>query len=300
MLDGRFALFKPARIPSNNPSMPIPTRSPAKINLTLHLTGRRPDGFHELETLMCPVGIHDGLDFAPAPSGIHLTIEGADLPADESNLAWKAARLVQEACGTDRGIRIHLKKNIPMGGGLAGGSGNAAAVLQAANILWEAGLDTATLKGLAARLGSDIAFFLDGGASLCTGRGEVTRPVHLDLRAHVLLLNPGFGVPTPLAYQTYAASPSRGREGRLDIPLDGAFFRLRNDLEPAVFSKYPWIAEAKAWCLRQADVLDALMSGSGASVFALLPDAEAAARAAAAARAHFGPKCWIQTPPLLP
>ncbi|MDX6766773.1 MAG: 4-(cytidine 5'-diphospho)-2-C-methyl-D-erythritol kinase [Candidatus Methylacidiphilales bacterium] len=284
--------------------MLLKVRSPAKINLTLEITGKRPDGFHELETLMCPVGLYDELEIEESGEGITLRVEGADLPADPTNLVWRAAALVQEVTGCRKGVRMVLRKVIPMGGGLAGGSGNAAAVLHAVNDLWGCGLSRAQLKDLAGRLGSDIAFFLDGGASWCTGRGEITRPVELDWRGHVLLLNPGFGVPTPWAYRTYAAEPQAGELGRLELAVRGIpgreRVRLRNDLEPAVFTKYFWIAEAKAWLLGQPGVVDAMMSGSGATVFALLPDAEAASRVAEAARDHFGPNCWIQTPCLLP
>lgn len=275
--------------------------SPAKINLTLKILGKRADGFHDLETLMCPVGFYDEVEMELSERGIELEIEGADLPADESNLAWRAARLVQEVAGCDRGIRIRLRKRIPMGGGLAGGSGNAAAVLRGANELWQCGLSVEVLKGLAGRMGSDIAFFLDGGPSLCTGRGEITRPVVLHEDADVLLLNPGFGVPTPWAYGAYAASPCIGEEGRTewrwrDREVESSF-RLRNDLEPVVFAKYPWIAEAKAWCRAQPEVREAMMSGSGATVFALLD--EGVGEVAERARAYFGPKCWIQTATLL-
>lgn len=284
--------------------MSLKVQSPAKINLTLEIKGKRPDGFHDLETLMCPVGLFDDLEFERTAEGIALEVEGADLPADPTNLVWRAARLVQEATGCTQGVKILLRKRIPMGGGLAGGSGNAAAALRQVNELWGCGLTVEELKGLAGRLGSDIAFFLDGGASWCTGRGEITRPVALDFRAHVLLLNPGFGVPTPWAYQAYAADPRPGGEGRLVVGVRGVpgreTLRLRNDLEPPVFAKYFWIAEAKAWCQRQPEVMDAMMSGSGATVFALLPDAQAAERVAGRARAHFGPNCWIQTPCLLP
>jgi 4-diphosphocytidyl-2-C-methyl-D-erythritol kinase len=278
--------------------------SPAKINLTLEILGKRADGFHDLETLMCPVALFDDLEFECAEKGIELRVEGADLPADSSNLVWRAARLVQEASGCSQGVRILLKKRIPMGGGLAGGSGNAAVTLQQVNALWGCGLPVEELKKLAGKLGSDIAFFLDGGASWCTGRGEVTRPVGLDLSAHVLLINPGFGVPTPWAYQAYAANPLPGEAGRLEVGVCGLpgrnALRLRNDLEPAVFAKYKWIEEGKAWCLRQPGVMDAMMSGSGATVFALLPDEEAAGVVAGRARDYFGPNCWIQTTRLLP
>jgi len=278
-------------------------KSPAKVNLTLKILGKRADGFHELETLMCPVGIYDGIVLEAAEDGgIHLEIEGADLPADESNLAWKAAALVQEAAGEARGVRIRLEKRIPMGGGLAGGSGNAALVLAGVNRLWGAGLGLNELKGLAGRMGSDIAFFLDGGPSLCTGRGEITRPVELEMDAEVLLLNPGFGVPTPWAYRAYAAAPGQGAEGQREWTLKcegrAEGFRLRNDLEPAVFGKYLWIAEAKAWLGGQPEVAEAMMSGSGATVFALVEPGRVE-ELVARARAHFGPNCWIQRAPLL-
>ena len=282
----------------------VQAQSPAKINLTLEILGKRADGFHDLETLMCPVALFDDLEFERVGQGIELRVEGADLPADSTNLVWRAARLVQEVSGCTEGVRIVLKKRIPMGGGLAGGSGNAAVALQQVNALWGCGLPGEELKKLAGKLGSDIAFFLDGGASWCTGRGEVTRPVGLDLSAHVLLINPGFGVPTPWAYQAYAANPRPGEPGRLEVgvrDLPGReALRLRNDLEPAVFAKYKWIEEGKAWCLRQPGVLDAMMSGSGATVFALLPDEEAAGAVAGRARDYFGPNCWIQTTRLLP
>lgn len=278
-------------------------RSPAKVNLTLKILGKRPDGFHELETLMCPVGIYDEIDLEAAEDErIHLQVEGADLPADASNLAWKAAALLREAAGVKRGVRIRLRKTIPMGGGLAGGSGNAAVVLAGLNRLWALGLTVDHLKELAGALGSDVAFFLDGGPSLCRGRGEITQPVEVVAGVEVLLLNPGFGVPTPWAYQSYAAAPGQGGEGRelWVMKADGREiqFRLRNDLEPAVFRKYFWIAEAKAWLLEQAEVREAMMSGSGATVFALVEPGRAAVLAERA-RAHFGLYCWIQTAPLL-
>jgi 4-diphosphocytidyl-2-C-methyl-D-erythritol kinase len=296
-------LFKPACGAWNGGLKAMRLKSPAKVNLTLKVLGKRADGFHELETLMCPVGIYDGIELeAVADGGIQLEIEGADLPADESNLAWKAAALVKEVAGVTAGVRIRLEKRIPMGGGLAGGSGNAALVLAGVNRLWGAGLGVSDLKELAARMGSDIAFFLDGGPSLCTGRGEITCPVELEMDAEVLLLNPGFGVPTPWAYRAYAAAPGQGEEGRREWTWKregkAVRFRLRNDLEPAVFGKYLWIAEAKAWLLRQPEVQEAMMSGSGATVFALV-EPGSGDELAARARAYFGPKCWIQRAPLL-
>lgn len=284
--------------------MKLNLRSPGKVNLTLKILGRREDGFHELETLMCPLGIHDDVELEPRADGqIDLKVEGAaDIPADASNLAWRAAELVQKKAQCSQGVNLVLRKRIPAGGGMAGGSSNAAVVLEGVNRLWGTGLSLAELKELAGQLGSDVAFFLEHGPCVCTGRGEITYPVALEVDAEVLLLNPGFGVPTPWAYQRYAARPGQGEEGRQlwTMVRDGVktAFRLRNDLEPPVLEKYLWIAQARDWLRSQPGVLDAMMSGSGATVFALVRPGQSEG-IAALARAYFGPNCWIQSTRLL-
>lgn len=257
--------------------------SPAKINLFLHIEGKRSDGFHELETLMCPVNCFDELEFSPADA-IELEVEGADLPCGPDNLAWKAAESLRRQAGIREGVRIRILKRIPLGGGLAGGSSNAAKVLQGCNRLWKAGATPEDLHQLAAGLGSDVNLFLESGPCLCRGRGELVEPVRWDDPLHIVLINPGFGVSTPWAFKTYAGDP--GKFGRGETGSWKSSFRLpsgesrelacRNDLEPAVFSKYAWVAEAKQWLLSRPECLDALMSGSGASVFALTQDANKA------------------------
>jgi len=172
-------------------------RCPAKINLYLRILGKRPDGFHELETLMCPVSIFDEMEFENGPADVELQIEGADIPAGEDNLVVRAVRLLQEATGLRNGVRIRLRKQIPVGGGLAGGSSNAALTLRALNTFWKAGLSEAQLGQAAAKLGSDINFFLQDGPAICRGRGELVEPVELAGEWQALLINPGFGVPTP-------------------------------------------------------------------------------------------------------
>ncbi len=278
-------------------------KSTAKINLTLEILGRRDDGFHELRTLMVPVALWDELDVRVCDSGTSVVTEGMNLPDGPENLAWRAAEAVRQECGIDTGVRILLRKRIPAGGGLAGGSGNAVAVMRAVNELWNAGLDDNCLHRLAAGLGSDLNFFLVGGPAICGGRGERVSAVELECPRHVVLINPGFGVPTPWAFRTYAARPEAGVEGRLEVRWrEGSKetrVRLRNDLEPAVFSKYPWLLEAKAWCLRQPGVEDALMSGSGATVFALCDSAGSAAKLVAQGPTHFGDACTILATELL-
>jgi 4-diphosphocytidyl-2-C-methyl-D-erythritol kinase len=275
--------------------------SPAKINLFLHLRGRRDDGYHEIETLICPIGLEDRLVFENNRTGaIELQAEGVEIPTGPDNLICRAARLLQEATGCEgKGARIRVHKTIPVGGGLAGGSGNAAITLRALNQMWDCGLPLQELEKLAAKLGSDIAFFLHESAAICSGRGELVEPVGVRGLNWVMLVNPGFGVSTPWAYKTYAGNPGRGEPGKLSLSYvdkGGAEhpFALRNDLEPPVFSKYLWIAEAKNWLQQQSEVEDALMSGSGATVFALLPSEAAGKDLQKRAVTYFGEKAFIR------
>jgi 4-diphosphocytidyl-2-C-methyl-D-erythritol kinase len=238
--------------------------APAKINLYLHIVGRRADGFHDLETLMVPISLGDQLDIALIPTGIEFTCSDPALSDAQDNLATKAARLFLEEFSLKTGVRIHLEKAVPVGAGLGGGSSDAAAVLLALRKLTGVRADDAKLAELAARLGSDIPFFIYGRTAVCRGRGEIIEPVTLRATYQGLLVHPGFGVSTPWAYKTYAQKPQAGAPGRT-FPD----FTLRNDLEPPAFSKYPWLPVAKDWFRAQPETVDALMSGSGSSVFAL-------------------------------
>lgn len=270
----------------------------AKINLYLHILGKRPDGFHELESLMCPVDLTDEMEITSADSGISLVVEGAELSAGPDNLVWRAADLVLRASGKNQGVKILLKKRIPMGGGLGGGSSDAASVLLAVNELTGNTQKREDLSRFAAELGSDVAFFLYHQPAVCRGRGEIVEPVEAKGLPWIVLINPGFGVPTPWAYKTFAAHPSTGEKGRTFPWIPGGI-TLRNDLEPAVFSKYLWIAEAKSWLQKSGLCLDSLMSGSGATVFALVEDGASAAKLVEAIREHFGTHVWTHAARLL-
>jgi 4-diphosphocytidyl-2-C-methyl-D-erythritol kinase len=248
--------------------------APAKINLYLHILGRRPDGFHELETLMAPISLGDTLDIeliraASAAGTIEFTCSDPALSDAKDNLATKAARIFLEEFKLATGVRIHLEKAVPVGAGLGGGSSDAAAVLLALRVLTSTKCTDTKLAELAARLGSDIPFFIYRTPAICRGRGEIIEPVLLKENLQGLLVHPGFGVATPWAYKTYAQNPSQGALGRAF-----ADFSLRNDLEPPAFGKYPWLPTVKAWFQKQPEVLDSLMSGSGSSVFALTDSAE--------------------------
>src|SRR5258708_5674128 len=200
--------------------------APAKINLYLHILGRRPDGFHELETLMAPISLGDMVDIDLIPEGIEFTCSDPALSDAQDNLATKAARVFLKEFKLATGVRIHLEKRVPVGAGLGGGSGDAAAVLLALRKLTGVDCADGKLAELAARLGSDIPFFIYKQPAVCKGRGEIIKPVTLKESYQGLLVHPGFGVSTPWAYKTYAQNPGQGAPGRT-FPA----FTLPNDLE---------------------------------------------------------------------
>jgi 4-diphosphocytidyl-2-C-methyl-D-erythritol kinase len=257
--------------------------APAKINLYLHILGRRADGFHELETLMVPISLGDTLELGLLPAGIEFTCSDPALSDAQDNLATRAARLFLEEFKLETGVRIHLEKKVPVGAGLGGGSSDAAAVLLSLRELTATPCPDAKLAELAGRLGSDIPFFIYGQPAICRGRGEIIEPLALESGFQGLLVHPGFGVSTPWSYKTYAQNPRPGEVGR-----ELAGFTLRNDLELPAFSKYPWLPMVKSWFRAQPEVRDALMSGSGSSVFALTGSAEGTSSLQRRFHAEFG------------
>jgi 4-diphosphocytidyl-2-C-methyl-D-erythritol kinase len=261
--------------------------APAKINLYLHILGRRPDGYHELEMLMAPISLGDILQIDLLDSGLEFTCSDPALADARDNLATRAARLFFDEFKLKMGARIHLQKQVPAGAGLGGGSSDAATVLLALRQLTGVPCANDKLAELALRLGSDVPFFIYRTAAICRGRGERIEPVVLKETCQGLLVHPGFGVSTPWAYKTYAQNPVPGEAGRA---LAG--FILRNDLEPAAFSKYPWLPTAKTWLRQQPETHDALMSGSGSSVFALTGSLAAAEQLRPRFLAEFGPRLF--------
>ncbi|MFZ4395685.1 MAG: 4-(cytidine 5'-diphospho)-2-C-methyl-D-erythritol kinase [Kiritimatiellia bacterium] len=265
--------------------------APAKVNLSLEVLGKRPDGYHDLRSVVVPVALADRVELALTGVDIELIVDAepeidlARLGAQEQNLAYRAARLLQARHGAPAGIRIAIRKRIPIGGGLGGGSADAAAVLSGINRLCQLGLSSAALQTLGAELGSDIPAMLYGGAVCMEGRGErvsaildgVPRPVP---GFWLVLANPGICIPTCEAYRKcictgglterpncYNFMVSSVRSG----DVYGAAASLFNGLEPGVFAVYPETASL-AVRLRDAGGLGVIMSGSGASVFALVRD----------------------------
>src|SRR5882757_5346257 len=199
--------------------MRLEKKSPCKVNLLLNILGRRPDGFHELETVMQPVNFCDELAFERGGSGLRLSCSDKTLPVDSRNLVFRAAENFLVAADVSEGVKIHLEKKIPLAAGLGGGSGNAATTLLALNELFGQPLTLEKLDELAAALGSDIPFFLYGKPALADGRGEKVESLDtfpaLAGKAF-FLIHPGFGIATPWAYQNLARFPAalNGEKGR--------------------------------------------------------------------------------------
>ncbi len=255
--------------------------SPAKINLYLEVLRRRPDGYHEIETVMQLVDLCDTVRIAPGERGIHLSVSGAELPEGSGNLAYRAAELLLKSAGVDVGLEIHLEKRIPVAAGLGGGSSNAAAVLAGVNHLLGLKWSKAALTELGAALGSDVPFFFSDGLALATGRGEKLASLEPWAPQWLVLGNPGVAVSTAWAYHEASSKltewqgrdtiQSSIRHGRLPWPPRWAF----NRLEEVVLPHRPEIQALKL-LLQQGGGNPVLMSGSGASVFAVVPKRSAA------------------------
>lgn len=258
----------------------------AKINLTLDILGTREDGYHEVVMIMQEISLHDTLSMGKINQGISLTIviEGQQgtLPADESNLCWKAAALVQKEYNLQEGVEIHLTKRIPMAAGLAGGSADAAAVLKGMNHLFRLGMTEARLCELGARLGSDIPFCIMGGTMLATGRGEVLTRLPRFPRLSVVLAKPPVGVSTAWAYKTYDAGydgPHPDNEAMLAAIHEGDAHKaaglLCNVLEGVTEVEHSVIADYKRLMLEHG-AMASMMSGSGPTVFGLVREKQQA------------------------
>ena len=280
--------------------------APAKINLFLEVLGKRDDGFHEIETLMTPVGLFDTLYFQAetkrrgAATSIGLTCQwssgcwgdrrGEKLPEGADNTVVRAVRLLQERTGTSAGATLRLVKRIPQAAGLAGGSSDAAAALAAANRGWRLGLSQAELAELAAQIGSDAPFFLAGGPAVCRGRGERVEPISRLGALRFVVVKPPDGLKTREVYaRCQRAEAPRSSAALVEAlrrgDIHGAGRLLHNQLQPAAEELSPWIARLK----REFDKLDVAghqMSGSGASYFGLCRGARHARRLARRLRAR--------------
>jgi 4-diphosphocytidyl-2-C-methyl-D-erythritol kinase len=266
--------------------------APAKINLSFQIKSRRADGFHEIETLMAPISLADEITIERIePEGeLGFSCDDPSLPVGDDNLVVRAAKLFRERTGVRNGITIALKKKIPHGAGLGGGSSDAASTLLGLNEIFETGLARDDLLNLAAQLGSDVPFFIVGSAATCRGRGELVTPAFLASTFDALLLKPAFGVPTSWAYGKL--KDARELPGVDYSPQNFGELRCVNDLERPVFEKFVVLAKLKTWLRQQPEVAVGLMSGSGSTMFALLHDGAAAESLAARAKAAMDPELW--------
>ncbi|MBA3272724.1 MAG: 4-(cytidine 5'-diphospho)-2-C-methyl-D-erythritol kinase [Chthoniobacterales bacterium] len=267
-------------------------RAPAKVNLSFRILHRREDGFHEIETLMAPVSLYDDINIArlPAERGIEFTCDDSSLPLGEENLIVKAARLFLSAVSMATGLRIELRKGIPHGAGLGGGSSDAASTLLGLNELLGAALSLAELAELGGRIGSDVPFFIFRSAAVCSGRGEKVRAARLQRELPLLLLKPQFGVPTSWAYSRWTDSRELPHVGYKRQDFAGETFF--NDLERPVFEKHLFLSHLKMWLLVQPETGAALMSGSGSTVFAVLREHSDADALAQRAKMEVDPGLW--------
>lgn len=256
----------------------------AKINLTLDILGVRKDGYHEVAMIMQSIGLHDDVFAEKIASGIELSVEGANLPADENNLCYKAARLMLDEFKIAEGINIRLIKRIPSEAGLGGGSSDAAAVIRAMNKLFSLDLTDGVMEALGAKIGSDIPFCITGGTQLATGRGEVLKKLPDFPKMPLVLAKPEISISTPWAYKTYDASPpnSRPNNEAFICALNAGeklFSSMGNVLESVAVGKFPEIAEYKKM-MTDAGAVFSQMTGSGSVVFAFVEDEKMAEKIA--------------------
>ena len=287
--------------------MRLEKKSPCKVNLILNILGKRADGFHELETVMQPVNLCDEMTFERTAVGLQLTCSHPELPTDSKNLVHRAATSFLAAAKISDGVKIHLQKNLPLAGGIGGGSANAAVTFTALNELFGSPLPLAKLHELAAALGSDVPFFLYDQPALATGRGEKVQTLeHFPaLRGKAFfLVHPGFGISTPWSYQNLARFPEalNGKAGRAaalvtklqagDLPVAAGDFY--NSLEAPAFDKFPVLELYKEF-LRENGALLALMSGSGSTTFAIAENLAAAENLSEKFKSQFGDNGWTAT-----
>ncbi len=282
---------------------PLTLRAPAKVNLCLRVLGRRPDGYHDIDSLFFQVSLYDTLTLEPAAE-FSFECEGEEAGPLQDNLVVRTARLLQEVCGVSRGARICLLKKIPSGAGLGGGSSDAASALLGLSLLWGLGLGADQLQKLGASLGSDVPFFLSGAAARVTGRGECVAPFAPKMTIPLLLVKPACRVSTAWAYRELSLTKGDGNyklpcSGGPDTGLEAILSGLSNDFEVPVFRQFPEIEELKLRLL-SAGAAGAVMSGSGSAVAGLFESEQKAREAARrfSGEWHVVARTLVRLPPL--
>ncbi|MFB6771269.1 4-(cytidine 5'-diphospho)-2-C-methyl-D-erythritol kinase [Streptomyces sp. NPDC056337] len=277
--------------------MSVTVRVPAKVNVQLGVGAARPDGFHDLANVFLAVSLYDEVTAARDADGLRVTCEGPDageVPLDRTNLAARAALALAERYGLAPDVHLHIAKDIPVAGGMAGGSADGAAALLACDALWGTGASRDELLAICAELGSDVPFSLVGGAALGTGRGEKLTGLEVGGEFHWVFALAGRGLSTPAVFREF----DRLAEGDIPAPVaDQAVLdalakgdstalavAVSNDLQPAALSLHPELGDTLA-AGRAAGALAALVSGSGPTTAFLAPDAGSASDIAGVLRA---------------
>ena len=255
--------------------MTLKILSPAKINLFLHVTGIRPDGYHNIISLMCCIGLYDIISMDFKAKKITVTCNNPDVPDDESNLAFLAARQFYKNLGKSDGLNISIEKHIPVGSGLGGGSSNAATVLLSLNRYYQEPFSQEELMTMGLAIGADIPFYIFKQPAIATGIGEKLKVFDRLDRFWVVLIYPGFGVSTEMIYKNLDLRLTICKKKVKNFLLNKQWFNpenhLCNDLETVAASKYPQIYEAKK-ALIDCGASGSLMTGSGSAVFGLFDD----------------------------
>jgi 4-diphosphocytidyl-2-C-methyl-D-erythritol kinase len=265
----------------------VVVRPSAKINLSLRVGAAGKDGFHDVRTVLQSISITDTLTVTAREGRFVLSVQGPGVPADRDNLVWRAAEELWRAAGRSgepRGVHVRLEKGIPVEAGLGGGSADAAGALVALNAVWELRRSRRDLRRLAAMLGSDVPFFLQGGTAVGVGRGDEIYPVDDVARLGIVVIKPSFGVATGDAYAWFDEDRAAGlhQESNAGVELDLGWSSgsviVGNDLEPPVGRRHAVLAEMVEAC-RSEGALASAMTGSGSAVFGVFSEASASSAA---------------------
>ena len=282
-------------------SGPVVLKTPAKLNLCLRILGLRADGYHELITWMQQISLYDEVRIEPGGKRIFVYADRDDVPGGRENIVHRAARALREASGRKGlGARIYLKKNIPAGGGLGGGSGNAAGALWALNRVWSLGMRRSELSEVAARVGSDVPFFLAGPSAVCRGRGERVEAKEALKSGWFLLVKPPVALSTQDVYgwsRLKLGREGQNYEGKTGPACLGRY-EYGNDLQEIVFPRFPELESLCSMLVRHG-AARAMMSGSGSTIFGIFRRKGEAERAANRIKKNEKGKeceCFLATP----
>lgn len=263
----------------------IQLKAKAKINLSLDVLGKRRDGYHELKTIMQTVELHDIVTLEATEKDIQIICDKGYVPTDENNTAWKAANLLMQKYGIKKGVRIHIRKNIPVAAGLAGGSADAASVLKGMNLLYKLGMNENELMEAGLRIGADVPFCIRGGTVLAEGIGEKLTPLKCLDGVDIIIIKPKVSVSTAWVYKNLDMSTINVRPDTDKLinaieekNLDFLSENMKNVLETVTLSKYEIVNKIKSRLI-ECGALGSMMSGSGPSVFGIFKDSSSAEKA---------------------